>query len=274
MIDRLMSAEMSRPAPVARRPWTKTAVMVAGTLALAVVSYTVSLKVSAERAALDRVAADNRAIQAELRSMDAELRVRMRLPQLQRWNDEVLGLQPVSAQQFLVDPMQLASLGREQQPAMERDDVRLVSAPATTMQAAPILASAPAPRPAAGLILATAHVPIGTGGTENVRPAPVMKQVPMPSAKPEPKPRPAEASAPRKAAPRIDVAEAAAQPRQPAASTDKAKIKAASAKPKSQKAPGGLDASLIAVVEQAAAREGGSQQKPVDLLRVAAQPGQ
>ncbi|MGL6043217.1 MAG: hypothetical protein ACRC1J_04785, partial [Sandaracinobacteroides sp.] len=35
----------------------------------------------------------------------------MRMPQLQRWNDTVLGLVPINASQYLANPVQLAAYG-------------------------------------------------------------------------------------------------------------------------------------------------------------------
>ncbi len=96
-----------------RRGWAAAGIMVAGTLAIALASYSLSLKVSAERAATVKLAKQNVALERELKALDAELRVRMRLPQLQRWNDEVLALQPITAQQYLGNPLHLAAYGTQ-----------------------------------------------------------------------------------------------------------------------------------------------------------------
>lgn len=95
-----------------RRGWTGTVMMLAGTLAVALVSYSVSMSVSAERSAADRLARENAALSRELKAMEAEYRVRMRLPQLERWNREVLGLKPIEAGQFLDSPLLLANYGK------------------------------------------------------------------------------------------------------------------------------------------------------------------
>ncbi len=106
------------------RNYTGTAIMLAGTMALAVGCYSLSLRVSGERAAVERLkgklVADNRAI----RTLEAELRTRARMPELQRWNDQVASMQmkaPVAAQ-YLHGAVQLASftgkaLGEAGKPA-------------------------------------------------------------------------------------------------------------------------------------------------------------
>lgn len=137
-------ASIARP-----RDWRGTALQIAVTLAVAVGSYALSLGVSAERTAVTKLQAQNRALASDIRSLDAELRVRMRLPQLQRWNDEVLGLQPVSAAQFVADA---ATLGGKAEPRLA-----IAEAPATAT--GPILAAAPAPQRPAGLILASTGAP-------------------------------------------------------------------------------------------------------------------
>ncbi|QMW22381.1 hypothetical protein [Sandaracinobacteroides saxicola] len=157
MIQRLMTTDFAGPTPVARKKWTRTALMVAGTLAISVAGYAASLSVSNERTAAEKLARDNAALQSKIRALDAELRVRMRLPQLERWNSDVLGLQPVNAEQFLNDPMQLASYGRDAAPAMAQNPVQLAVAEAPARApAAPLLraslptvAITPAPKPAA-----------------------------------------------------------------------------------------------------------------------------
>ena len=92
------------------RNYSGSAVMLVATMTLAIGCYSLSLRVSGERAAVEklqrRLVADGR----DIRTLQAELRTRARLPELQRWNDEVATLQmkaPV-ASQYLQDPVQLA----------------------------------------------------------------------------------------------------------------------------------------------------------------------
>ncbi|MBV8970833.1 MAG: hypothetical protein JO290_00920 [Sphingomonadaceae bacterium] len=91
--------------------------LVAAALASAIGCYTVSLKASTERAA---VVAAHEAIardQSEMRLLRAELRTRSRLPELQRWNEEVLALAPPRAEQLVANPVQLASYAAPAAPA-------------------------------------------------------------------------------------------------------------------------------------------------------------
>lgn len=81
----------------------------AATMAVVIACYSVSLKVSGERKAVEdlkvQIAGDMRGI----RTLEAEFRTRARPAELQRWNDEVLGLQAASTLQFVRDPVQLAA---------------------------------------------------------------------------------------------------------------------------------------------------------------------
>lgn len=130
----------------ARRNWASTAWLVAGTIVVAVTSYSLSLKVANERREMEKVARQNVSLENELKALDAELRVRMRMPQLQRWNDSVLGLVPISATQYLDSPVRLTSYGKplESELPQARLAVRdVLPAPATAAQ--PRLVSAELP---------------------------------------------------------------------------------------------------------------------------------
>lgn len=130
-----------------RRTWVPSALLVAATVAVGVLSYSLSMQVATERRQTEKLARTNAELAATLKSLDAELRVRMRLPQLQRWNDEVLGLMPINATQYLNDPLQLAAYATAAPVAPPprvqyavRDLAprpRLVSAPAPAAQPAP-----------------------------------------------------------------------------------------------------------------------------------------
>jgi hypothetical protein len=78
------------------------------TTAVIVGSYTVNLKVSAERTAVERLRRQLVADTRGLRDLQAELRTRARLPQMQRWNDDVLQMSAPAAGQYLRTPVQLA----------------------------------------------------------------------------------------------------------------------------------------------------------------------
>ncbi len=109
--------------------------MIAAALASAIGCYTVSLRASSERAAVvaahDRIARD----QSEMRLLRAELRTRSRLPELQRWNEEVLALAPPRAEQLVANPVQLASYAAPKAP------------PAAPLTVATVVRDAPRPAP-------------------------------------------------------------------------------------------------------------------------------
>jgi len=92
--------------------------MLSGVAALAMVlgCYTVSLKVSGERKAVDDLRASIARDVRGIRTLQAELRTRARMPELQRWNDEVLALSAPTAGQFVRDPVLLASFGNRPEP--------------------------------------------------------------------------------------------------------------------------------------------------------------
>jgi hypothetical protein len=168
-----------------RRAWASSLWLVAGTVAIAVTSYSLSLKVAAERRAVERLARTNVALTSDLKALEAELRVRMRMPQLQRWNDSVLGLVPISASQYLSRPVQLAAYGtapeaqafpraqlavRDIAPAAPAGQPRalLVSTPAAPRAAPPAIASA---RPEPEAAPAPAPVQVASAAPSFARPA-------------------------------------------------------------------------------------------------------
>lgn len=139
-------------ASAARRAWAATAWLVAGTIAMAVTGYSLSLQVANERQETARLSRQTRALEGELKELEAELRVRMRLPQLQLWNDRVLGLVPISASQYLKSPGPLADYGRLPEAAVERARPQYAvrdQPPGGENPAAPRLARAELPSPAA-----------------------------------------------------------------------------------------------------------------------------
>ena len=140
----------------ARRGWARTAFLIVGTLAVALGSFSLSLKVSSERRETDRLARQTSALESQLKALDTELKVRMRLPQLQQWNDDILGMVPISATQYLANPVQLANYGKAlpgDAPALPAVQFAVRDVPARPATAQPILVAAPATpsRPSAPL---------------------------------------------------------------------------------------------------------------------------
>lgn len=166
-----------------RRTWAATAWLVAGTIAVAVTSYSLSLQVASERREVERLARQNRSLQADLKALDAELRVRMRMPQLQRWNDSVLGLVPISATQYLTSPLHLANYGKPLETGLPRVQlaVRDLAPEAAPVKPRLVAAeAAPAPqRPAVIPVAAEAMAPAPAARPAPEAPADLLQQVEM-----------------------------------------------------------------------------------------------
>jgi hypothetical protein len=137
--------------------------MILATLLVALGSYSLSARVAAEAKAAEGLGRSNAALARQVDALSDELRVRMRLPQLQRWNDVGFRMNPVSARQFLKTPVELGLYAPGSAPQMDRAPI-LVSAPAPPPALAPAPdAGASPPSPAAipptpppGLLLAAA----------------------------------------------------------------------------------------------------------------------
>ncbi|MCG2840481.1 hypothetical protein L6Q21_05750 [Sandaracinobacter sp. RS1-74] len=162
----------------ARRNWASTAWLVAGTIAVAVTSYSLSLKVANERREMEKVARQNNALASELKALDAELRVRMRMPQLQRWNDNVLGLVPISAGQYLENPVRLTSYGKPLES--EIAPAQLPQAQLAVRDVAPAQAVAPRPQLVSAEVAPAAPRPVAAiARPEEAAPADLLRQVEM-----------------------------------------------------------------------------------------------
>lgn len=147
--------------PGSGRNWASTAWLLAGTIAVAVTSYSLSLKVASERREMEKIEGRNGRLETQLKAMDAELRVRMRMPQLQRWNDSVLGLMPISASQYVNNPVQLTAYGTPLESDMPRVQLAVRdAAPAIQKPVGPILASATMTARAAPAIERPAPAPV------------------------------------------------------------------------------------------------------------------
>ncbi len=167
--------QLRSPAPrtAGRRRSLGAVLTVLVTLAVAIGSYTVSARVSAERQAAEELASANAALARQVHALGQELRVRMRLPQLQSWNETTFRMQPASARQLLGGTAELAvyAIVRPQTPApvlVAADaplPTPLPALPRLAVETAPTPAPAPAPlqaapappaaRPAPGLVLAS-----------------------------------------------------------------------------------------------------------------------
>lgn len=125
----------------------------AATMAVVIACYSVSLKVSGERKAVEdlkvQIAGDLRGI----RTLEAEFRTRARQSELQRWNDEVLGLQAASTLQFVRDPVQLAAFEVTPKPA-QTPRYAVAEAPAKALPPVTTVAYRPDADPAPVVIAA------------------------------------------------------------------------------------------------------------------------
>lgn len=145
-----------------RRGWAGTMLMLAATLAVALVSYSMSMSVSAERTAVAKLERQNAALARELKSLEAEYRVRMRLPLLERWNRDVLGLRPIEAGQFLDSPLLLARYG-------EQPGDRLLAPSLAILRNAPLADPVAAAKPALRIVAADQARP-GEAGSPAIDP--------------------------------------------------------------------------------------------------------
>jgi hypothetical protein len=155
------------------RHYAGSAAMLLVTTAVIVGSYTVNLKVSAERAQVEHLRRTLVADARRIRDLQAELRTRARPPQIQRWNDEVLLMGTPAAGQYLRGATQLASFAvPAEAPPMVRNAVT-TPMPAAAAITAPIVRAAYRPAPAAPAgVMAVAYRPALP------RPAPAFTVVP------------------------------------------------------------------------------------------------
>ncbi len=142
-----------------------SASLVLATMLAALGGYTVNLKVSGERAHVTQLQRDIARDLREIRQLEAELRTRASLPQMQRWNDDVLALVPARANQYAGSAVQLASYAPHEPagPAMERAAVQLASAevPVTSpVTASPVVTVAAAPAERATVAVASVSAPV------------------------------------------------------------------------------------------------------------------
>lgn len=154
------------------RHYAGSAVMLLVTTAVIVGSYTVNLKVSAERAEVERLRRTLVADARSIRDLEVELRTRARPPQIQRWNDEVLMMSTPAAGQYLRNPVQLASFAVPADAAPTVRNAVTTPTPAAPAVTAPIVRAAYRPAPEAQpAVVAAAYRPAP-------RPAPTLTIVP------------------------------------------------------------------------------------------------
>jgi hypothetical protein len=146
-------------------------------LSVALGSYLVSARVAAERAAVEGLKGAIQADMEDMQGLEAELRIRSRLPQLERWNREVLALQAPQAGQFARDSLHLAALV---QPVLPAGDAATAVQSARTVTVAGAHAEVAAAAPA---VRAAAYAASAAATGEAAAPPPVMAapRLPAPS---------------------------------------------------------------------------------------------
>ncbi len=159
--------------------------MVGGVAAAALGCYLVSLRVASERAALESVETEIVLAQRDIRLLQTEIGTRGRLAQLERWNVKVLALSAPSADQFIADSFQLASLVTPQRkPALEAPVV-YASAPAAPEPRALPQSDAAAP---STTLLHEASLKVPAPAPATKKPGPVPTVAAKPKSPPEAKP--------------------------------------------------------------------------------------
>jgi hypothetical protein len=112
------------------KDYAGTFLLVLLTTVIGIGCYGAATHGTSQRSATDDMRRQLVAEARAIRNLEAELRTRARLPQLERWNDQVLKMSAPAASQFMASPVQL---------------INLVTPPAPTVPAEPQLRFALAP---------------------------------------------------------------------------------------------------------------------------------
>lgn len=96
----------------------RSAALVAGMMSSALAFYMVSLRVSAERSAVAQLERQIASNLMSIRQLNSELGTRERLPQIEKWNADVLALSSPKPHQYLDGAVELAAFATDRQPAM------------------------------------------------------------------------------------------------------------------------------------------------------------
>lgn len=169
------------------RHYAGTALLLLVTVVAVLGSYTVNLKVSSERSAVESLRRQLVVDARDMRNLQAEVRTRARLPEMQRWNDNVLLMAAPVAGQFLRSPVELAGYGAAMaRPAMQYAVATPDAAPAAAALTTPLQKAAYQPdaarAEAAPVLRVAAMVPVRSAPL--ARPEHVATQVARPTAMP------------------------------------------------------------------------------------------
>jgi hypothetical protein len=166
---------------------------IVGTTAVVAGAQVVTTRAAAERRAVTRLNIALVENKVRIRELEAELRTRAGLPELQRWNDAVFQLSAAQTGQILQSPVQLASFAARPEPeAPAAPSVRYAIIEEGLSEMAPAPA---APTPPGGARLVTASFETGLDvppaapmpilAAPMVLPAPAGTAPAQPPAKPE-----------------------------------------------------------------------------------------
>jgi hypothetical protein len=141
------------------RQYLSALAWIAVTTAVVAGAQIVTTKAAAERRAVTRLNIELVENIVLIRELEAELRTRAGMPELQRWNDAVFQLSAPQGAQILRSPLQLASFAAQPEAAAPGPSLQYAITPAEGLGAAPqprpptsagarvINASFPAPEP-------------------------------------------------------------------------------------------------------------------------------
>lgn len=96
----------------------RSVALVAGMMSSALAFYMVSLRVAAERSAVEKLEHRIASNMGAIRQLQSELGTRERLPQLERWNADVLALSAPKAGQYLDGAVELAAFANDDRQTM------------------------------------------------------------------------------------------------------------------------------------------------------------
>ncbi|QNN64454.1 hypothetical protein H9L12_08975 [Sphingomonas rhizophila] len=119
----------------------KSVLMVGAVASAALGCYLVSLRVASERAALESVETKIVLAQRDIRLLETEIGTRGRLAQLERWNVRAIQLSAPTADQFVDNGFQLATLVKPQAKPAIAAPVVLAAAPRDAAPARPRIVS-------------------------------------------------------------------------------------------------------------------------------------
>ena len=121
--------------------------------------YLVSLRVAAERKALESVNARIAAAQRDIRALETEFDTRANLAQLEKWNGDTLALAAPGTAQFVRDDAQLAAIDPNAPAGSAQPGVRTAALVVPSLTETQPATATPAPAPVAPVQVAAAAPP-------------------------------------------------------------------------------------------------------------------